>query len=148
MTAIINKALLDLLKLYITEQIEFSITLDNHNNWDIKLPLRLSSQKRFRLDMKSTGTDLSDSYIDTKGNVVLTAGIDDIVYTKVIEACDIHEIGLFQKLPVITKQYIEVPTVKVEPKAIPVDTAHSMNCMRKNNPGLFTKKPTKEETDG
>ncbi len=140
MQSIINQALLELLKLYVAKQVEFSITLDNHNNWDIVLPSRLSGLTRFRLDMKSTGTDLSDSYIDDNGDVVLTAGIDGTVYTKVIEACDIHEIGPLLKLPIITKQYVETPSVKAAPKAVPVDIEHSMGCMRKNNPEMFAKK--------
>ncbi len=145
METIINTAILDLVKFYITNKTPFSITIDNHNNWDTILPSRLSDKKRFRLDMQNT--DLSDSYVDTNGDIIITAGIDDTVYTKVLEACDIHTIGLLQKEPIITKQFKEIPNSVIKPKAIPTNVEHSMDYMRRNNPHLFIKKilDTKEE---
>ena len=143
MNDIINTALLALTKFYITAQIPFALTLDNHNNWDTVLPNRLKTENKFLLNMQNT--DLKDSYIDTNGDIIITAGIDDIIYTKILEACDVHSIGLVGKIPIIVKSFSELPAQAVSHSKIQTDTKHSMECMCRNNPKLF-KKEVKDES--
>lgn len=145
MNTIINDALVSLVKHFVAEQLPFTLIVDNHNNWDKPLPERLSSTTRFKLNVQNT--DLSDSYIDKDGNIVITAGIDDIVYTKVLEACDIHSVGPLDKIDLVIKQFIEEPEVIATGLKLPIDTKHSMECLRKFNPEYFSKKLVKEESD-
>ena len=139
MEEIINKSIINLAKYFVIEQIPFTIVLDNHNTWDNELPERLSTQKKFLLKMQNT--DLSDSYIDEQNNLIIAAGIDNNVYTKVLEGLDVHSIGLVDREPLIVKQFIEYPEVVQSKKKTKTDDEieHSMSSMIKNNPSFFKK---------
>lgn len=138
MNEIISQSILDLIKYFVLNQLSFSITVDNNNNWDNELPLRLKEVTRFRLDMKNT--DLSDSYVEKNGDIIIVAGIDNLIYTKVIEACDVHSIGEFQKEPLIIKQFVEKPQIIREKKLTETENQSSMDAMRKHNPKYFIRK--------
>jgi len=137
MRDILSNAIEDLLVYYVSEQIPFSIIVDNHNDWDIQLPERLNKLPNFLLNVQNT--DLEDSYVSAEGDVIITAGIDDIVYQKAFKACDVHAIGAMGKQADIVKQFRDEPLIKaLSPE--PADEAgllHSMECFKKYNPSLF-----------
>ena len=138
---IINYALLDLVEYYIQRVEPFSIIIDNHNNWNLQLPDRLKSLPRFLLNLENS--DLEDSYIDKENNIILTAGIDDIVYTKKLLPEDIHSVGPLKNPTLLEKSFVDQPPLKPQNLAIkqsmPDDAqlAHSMACMQAHNPNLF-----------
>ena len=140
MNDIISNAIEDLLVYYVSNNLEFSIILDNHNDWDIELPERLNKLDSFRLNL--VNTDLDDSYIDSNGDIILIAGIDDVVYTKVFKACDIHAIGVVDGAPLIVKQFRDEPLIKPLSPQLPSKEAmkRSVDALKKYNPQLFKRK--------
>ena len=138
MNTIISNALLELAAHYVSTGTPFTITLDNHNNWDNTLPDRLKIQQRFVLNMENT--DLTDSYVTDNGDVILVAGIDDIVYTKTLNHTDVHCIGLLGKKPLIVKQFIEEPILESKGYTVPTKDAikQSISAFKKYNPEMFT----------
>lgn len=137
MKDIIETAMLDLVRHYINTQQEFSIVLDNHNDWGSPLPDRLSAAKRFMLNVVET--DLEDSFVDEDGTISIVAGIDDGVYQKTLKAHDLHSVGLVGIDPIIVKPYVETPTVVPTSPGVPTENgvAHSTACFKANNPGMF-----------
>ena len=133
---IINNALLDLAEYYISSNIEFFIVIDNHDNWDQPLPARLKGPQ-FLLNIVET--DLEESYIHSNGDIVITAGIDDVVYTKVLDQSDIHAIGPLGQPPMITKSFTEKPEFQpISPYMPDADgLLKSMEAFKKHNPSLF-----------
>lgn len=137
MNDIINSALMELVCKFVSGSEPFSLIVDNHNNWDKPLPERLSKLPNFLLNIQNT--DLEDSYVESNGDIVITAGIDDVVYTKVLEAADIHAIGYLGKPSLIIKQFKETPTLTPISPTMPSKEAlqHSMDAFKKYNPSLF-----------
>lgn len=129
---IITTAIEELLFYYITEQIPFTLTVDNYNNWDKPLPARLELPQ-FTLNIENT--DLEESYVHSNGDIVITAGIDDFIYQKVFTAVDIAAIGTIEDGPVIRKPYKEYPQKDASKPSIATDgVMHSLECFVKNNP--------------
>ena len=138
---IINNALIELIKDYITNQEPFSLVVDNHNNWDKTLPDRLKAEKKIMFNIENT--DLSDSYVEENGNIVIYVGIDGEVYSKILTREDIHAVGPIKKTPIIMKPFVEKPAIaeiNVPKIEISEETEklqqHSMKCFAKNNPDL------------
>ena len=137
---IISTAVLDIVKAYINNQEPFTLIINNNHNWDKALPDRLGS--RFLLNMENT--DLEDSYVDDNGDIVLTIGINDVVYTTALISADIHAVGPLKKEPLITKQFKEelaLPVTTSKANTIPsnADIVHSMQLFELHNPQLFNK---------
>ena len=137
MNDIIESVLMELTYEFVSSSEEFAIVIDNHNNWDKPLPERLRTAKQFILNMQNT--DLEDSYIAENGDIILTAGIDDVVYTKVLEVADIHCVGYIGLPALVIKQYRDTPTMEPLSPSMPSDEAlsHSMETFKKYNPSLF-----------
>ena len=135
---VVSNALLDLVRIYINDQVPFTVIIDNNDNWDKTLPNRLG--KRFILNMENT--DLSDSNVSDDGSIQLIIGIDDVVYTKIIHTSDIHAVGDLGKTPLVVKSFIEHPPMPVVDYKHPTlpkveDLVKSFECFKKYNPQLF-----------
>ena len=128
---IISKAVVQLTTHYIIEQIPFNIMLINNDvDWEPALPEELQN---IVVPFSMLNTDLEDSYASEKG-IVLTVGIDDIVYTKVIRSYDIQAVGEHGKPYALIKQFTETPKDYVP---IEGSVKWSDEVLAKYNPHLF-----------
>ena len=111
---------------YVTAQQPFKVVLNNHKNW---MPAKFDKLPALTFDIDLT--DLEESYIDSAGNIVLTVGIDDVVYNQVITAHDI--LGIVQVGKVLTRELLaQVPELLTTPGT----PEHSHNCFVRHNKHL------------
>lgn len=128
MEKIISTAIYQIAVKMVNEQQEFNIvTTNNTKGWSPALPeALLNTDVLFNI----INSDLEDSYVDAYGNVHITVGIDNVVYTKLLHTYDIHAIGYYNEGLAITKQFKEPNTTT----KIIGSEKHSMNMLLKLNP--------------
>lgn len=137
---IVNETLLNLFKSLLTNNVDFSFIMDNHNNWDQALPERLHSQKKILFTVNKQ--TLEDSYIENDIVYFITAVGDD-TYSKIITADDIHAISFAQDgKPYFQKTFITYPVVEVtktkkNKEPTEAELSISMNSFKQNNPEMF-----------
>ena len=125
----------------IYNNIDCSIIVHNHNNWDKELPDRLKGQPQFIMSIKEQ--TMEDSYID-EGKIIISTTFDGEEYSKEFEKADIGGlIGPDGKTPLMVKPFMEQPTIPVPTKTLgngEIDengVLHSMEMFKRNNPEMF-----------
>jgi len=112
---IVNEQVYKMCANFLECDIPFTILLDNHNNWDEKLPTRLVDKKQFLLNIKEQ--TLEDSYVKD-GKIVIITTIGDVEYIKELDYNDVSAVSKDDKTPpFINKQFITYPEIKLKEKS-------------------------------
>lgn len=137
---IISSAIYRTVQELLGSQEEFSIIVQNHNNWNIDLPERLKTQSQFIMNIKEQ--TLEDSYVED-GKIIINTEFDGQDYSKEFGYADIAGIiEINGKTPVMVKPFTELPEIPEPTKALnnKVDEKglqFSMESWKRNNPELF-----------
>jgi len=140
---IIASGYYDIVFASVQANVEISILMDNHNDWDKPLPEQLQKAEKFKLDIK--GQTLEDSFIDENMEIQLQTIFGDQDYFKTLHLEDIS--GIFYKDQLIAgKPWVDKNEVKeieeysIKTFGIPSDEdiENSMKYFRKYNPKMFS----------
>ena len=118
---------------------DFSIILNNNNDWDYELPQRLQKEKKFLLEVVDMTKE--DSYITDKNRLVINTEFDDNKYSKELINEDIFGIVVDAK-QYLTKTYEEEhPRLNITHKSTSTENIElqekSTRAFKRNNPDLI-----------
>lgn len=122
--------------------IDFSIVLNNGNDWDRPLPERLQKEQAFIINL--SGDTLSEAELNAKGQWIISTEFDGELLTKIFRPCDIQGFANEKGQPILMKPFVEprpsvAENLKPMGQKIPDEEAleHSMKMFKKHNPDLF-----------
>ncbi len=136
---IVNENIYKMCADFLSCKIPFTILIDNHNNWNNSLPARLSSKKKFLLNIKDQA--LEDSYVEN-GKIIIITTMEDMEFMKELDHNDISAVAKDDKTaPFISKPFVTYPKIiskgKLGYKLDEEQLLKSTLNFKKHNPKMF-----------